>query len=150
MSGSEKYALDSSVLLFDYFAGRTKIVDRLLPNGFLNSVSISETLYVICRLDGMQKASDYLAECAGKVGSVVSSERIAPLAGYMKCKFSISLADCWTLATAKSFNVPCLFAIREKEILSNLGVIEREVQIRFLDELPKIVNRNNNTVGTDG
>jgi hypothetical protein len=123
------------VLLFDYFAGRSRMVGTLLENGFLNSVSISETLYVICRIDGMQKASKYVAECTGKVGSLASSERIAPLAGYMKCKFPVSLADCWALATAKSFNVACLFAFREKDVLSNLDSIAREVQIRFLDEL---------------
>ena len=135
MNGSARFALDSSVLLFDYFAGGSETVTELLRESVLNEVTISETLYVICRMDGKEKASDYVEKSAKTVRAIASSEMIAPLAGYMKCKFPVSLADCWALATAKSFNLPCLFALREAEILRNLDAINQEVRVKFLDEL---------------
>jgi len=135
LSGSARFALDSSVLLFDYFAGGSETVTELLRESVLNEVTISETLYVICRMDGKEKASDYVEKCAKTLRAIASSEIIAPLAGYMKCKFPVSLADCWALATAKSFNLPCLFALREAEILKNLDAINQEVRVKFLDEL---------------
>jgi predicted nucleic acid-binding protein len=135
LSGSEKFALDSSVLLFDYFAGGSEKVSQLLRESLLNEVTISETLYVICRIDGKEKASDYIGKCTKTVSAIAPSETISPLAGYLKCKFPISLADCWALATAKAFQVPCLFAFREAEIVKNFQSINEEVEIRFLDEL---------------
>ena len=143
MSGSEKFALDSSVLLFDYFAGGSKTVTELLSESVLNEVTISETLYVICRMDGKEKASYYVEKCAKAVHAIASSEIISPIAGYMKCKFPVSLADCWALATAKAFKVPCLFAFRETEILKNLDAIDREVRVKFLDEL-QTLNKGHN------
>lgn len=135
MSGSERFAIDSSVLLYDYFARGSKVVSELLSKSVLNEVTISETLYVICRTDGREKASAYVEECAKKIYAIASSERVSPIAGYMKCKFAISLSDCWALATAKVFELPCLFALRETEIIRNLAAIDQEVKVKFLDEL---------------
>jgi hypothetical protein len=123
------------VLLFDYFAGGTGTIAKLLRESLLNEATISETLYVICRIDGIKNASNYIEECANKIGLIAPSERVAHLAGYMKCKFPVSLADCWELATGKTFRVPCLFAFREAESLRNLQLITEEIQIKFLDEL---------------
>jgi len=134
LSGSERFALDSSILLFNYFSGRPGRAAELIRNGLVNLVTLSETLYVICRIDGVAKASRYVEEWAQQT-EVASSERVAPLAGHMKCRYPISLADCWVLATGKAFNLPCLFAFRETEILRNIDLIRREVQVRFLDEL---------------
>ncbi|WP_455283878.1 PIN domain-containing protein [[Eubacterium] cellulosolvens] len=134
MSGSERFALDSGVLLFNYCAGRPERTTGLVRNSLLNLVTLSETLYVICRIDGVEKAQRFIEECA-KETVVVPSERVAPLAGHLKCRYPISLADCWALATAKAFDVPCLFAFRESEIVRNLDLIRREVQVKFLDEL---------------
>lgn len=44
MSGSARFALDSGVLLFDYFAGESEIVTEVLRESVLNEVTISETL----------------------------------------------------------------------------------------------------------
>ncbi|MBS7637436.1 hypothetical protein KEJ49_00880 [Candidatus Bathyarchaeota archaeon] len=63
------------------------------------------------------------------------SELVAPVAGQFKCRFLVSLADAWVLATGKVMNVPCLFAHREKELTSHLIAIRREVEVHFLDEL---------------
>ena len=86
LNGSGKYALDSSVLLFDYFTGGTGRTAKLIADGLLNHVTLSETLYVICRVDGIAKASDFIQKCASK-SKLAPAERIAPLAGEMKCRF---------------------------------------------------------------
>ena len=134
MSGSERFALDSSVLLFNYFAGRPEKTTKLVRDSLVNVVTLSETLYVICRIDGIERAQGFIEECA-KEATVVPSERVAPLAGHLKCRYPISLADCWALATGKAFDVPCVFAFRETEIVRNLALIRQEVMVKFLDEL---------------
>jgi len=136
LSGSERYALDSSVLLFDYFAGRPEKTAELVRNSLLNLVALSEALYIICRIDGIERAQGFMEECA-KEATVVPSERVAPLAGHLKCRYPISLADCWTLATGKAFDAPCVFAFRETEIVRNLDLIRQEVMVKFLDELQR-------------
>lgn len=135
MSGLESFALDSSVLLFNYFAGGSERVRQVLKQGFLNEVTISETFYVICRTDGKEKAESYVEECAKTARTIAPSDRLSRLAGSMKCKFSISLADCWVLATGIAFKVPCLFGLRETEILKKLDAISHDVEVKFLDEL---------------
>jgi hypothetical protein len=99
-------------------------------------VTLSETLYVICRIDGIERAQEFVEECA-KEAVVVPSERVAPLAGHLKCRYPISLADCWALATGKAFDVPCIFAFRDPEIVMNLSLIRQEVMVKFLDELQR-------------
>ena len=135
LNGSESFALDSSVLLFDYFCGGSQRVRPVLKEGLLNDVTIAETLYVICRTDGEENAANYVEKCARTVRAIAPSEKLSRLAGSMKCKFSISLADCWVLATGIVFKVPCLFGFREAELVKNLGAISDHVEVKFLDEL---------------
>jgi hypothetical protein len=102
----------------------------------LNEVTISETLYVICRTDGRENAENYVEKCRKSVGAIAPSERLSGLAGSLKCKYPISLAHCWVLVTGMTFQAPCLFAFRETEILRNLDAINRQIEVKFLDELP--------------
>lgn len=72
-----------------------------------------------------------------KTVRIVPSERVALMAGQFKCKYPISLADCWVLATSKVFNVPALFAFRERELLAYIEDVRRETEVKFLDEVTK-------------
>jgi len=135
LNGSESFALDSSVLLFDYFCGGSERVRQVLKEALLNDVTIAEMFYVICRTDGEEKAGNYVENCARAVRAIAPSEKLSRVAGSVKCKFSISLADCWVLATGIVFRVPCLFGLREAELLKNLGAISNHVEVKFLDEL---------------
>jgi len=129
------YALDSSFLIYHHYKGDGATND-ILKAGLLNLVALSEALYVICRKEGVATALNFVMEIL-KVVKVVPSERIAPMAGQFKCKYPVSLADCWVLATSKIFNVPALFAFREKELLTHIDAIRRETEVEFLDELSK-------------
>lgn len=75
MSGSERFALDSSVLLFNYFAGRPEKTTKLVRDSLVNVVTLSETMYVMCHIDGIERAQGFIEECA-KGATFVPSERV--------------------------------------------------------------------------
>ncbi len=133
LRGLGSYALDTSVLLHHRYAPN-EVTEALLGSAILNLVTLSEVMYIVCRSENASKALSYLEGLAVK-GRLAPSERVAPVAGQFKCRFPLSLADAWVLATGKVMDVPCLFAHREREITSHLPAIEREVKVHFLDEL---------------
>ena len=135
MSGLRNYALDSSFLIYHYYKGDDATND-ILKTGLLNLVALSEALYVICRKEGVTTSLNFVKEIS-KAVKVAPSERIAPMAGQFKCKYPISLADCWVLATSKVFKVPALFAFKEKELVAHIDTIRGETEVKFLDEVIK-------------
>ena len=132
MNGQRSYALDSSFLIYHHYKGDSTTND-IIKAGFLNLVALSEALYVICRKEGVVTALDFVKETS-KIVKIVPSERIAPMAGQFKCKYPISLADCWVLATSKVFKAPALFAFKEKELLAHIDAVREETEVEFLDE----------------
>ncbi|MEM2127395.1 MAG: PIN domain-containing protein [Candidatus Bathyarchaeia archaeon] len=132
-SGLGSYALDTSVLLHHRYAP-SDLTEALISSGIINLVTLSEVLYIVCRGEDSSKALSYVEELAEK-GRLAPSERVAPVAGQFKCRFPVSLADAWVLATGKVMDLPCLFAHREKGLVSHITAISREVEVRFLDEL---------------
>ena len=135
MNGPRNYALDGSFLIHHHYKGDGTTND-ILKAGLLNLVALSEALYVICRKEGVATALNSVKEIS-KAVKIVPSERIAPMAGQFKCKYPISLADCWVLATSKVFKVPALFAFKEKELLAHIDAIRIETEVKFLDEIIK-------------
>jgi len=135
LSGPRSYALDSSFLIYHHYKGDDATND-ILKAALLNLVALSEALYVICRKEDVSTALNFVTKIS-KVVNVVPSERIAPMAGQFKCKYPISLADCWVLATSKVFKVPALFALKEKELVAHIDAIRVEVEVKFLDEVIK-------------
>jgi len=135
LSGARNYALDSSFLIYHHYKG-DDVTNGILKAGFLNLVALSEALYVICRKEGVAAALNFVMDIS-KTVKVVPSERIALMAGQFKCKYPVSLADCWVLATSKVFNVPALFVFRERELLAHIDAVRRETGVEFLDDFIK-------------
>jgi len=135
LSGSRNYVLDSSFLIYHYYKADSATSD-ILKGGFLNHVSLSEALYILCRKEGITTTLDFIREIL-KVIKVVPSERIVLIAGQFKCKYPIALADCWVLATSKVLEAPALFAFKEKELLAHVDAIREEVKVEFLEEILK-------------
>jgi predicted nucleic acid-binding protein len=135
LNGSKSYALDTSFLVYHYYKGDER-TNRFFEEGVTNLVTICETLYTICRKEGLQRALDFVKEVSKRV-KIIPSERVTPIAGQFKCKYSISLADCWVLATAKIQNIPALFAFKEKELQEHLESLKHEVEVIFLEEVLK-------------
>ena len=134
MTGSKQYALDTSFLIFHYYRPGVQTT-KILCNGVLNHVTLSETLYVLCRKESISRSAEYIKQIVKQSYSIVPSEDLMGLAGQFKCRFPIALADCWTLATARQNQIPCLFAMREDEIIKQLVKLQEEVRIVFLDQL---------------
>lgn len=110
------------------------MTEALVGSGIINLVTLSEVLYIVCRGEEASKALSYVEELAER-SKLAPSELVAPVAGQFKCRFPVSLADAWVLATGKVMNVPCLFAHKERELISHLAAIRKEVEVHFLDEL---------------
>jgi len=81
-------------------------------------------------MEGVEEAARYIQEIV-KTVKIVPSHELALVAGQFKCKYRISLADAWVLATAKVKNIPALF-VKEKEVLDILDKLKDEVNIEFL------------------
>ena len=124
----KSYALDTSALIVHYYKRNLK---EIIKESYVNLHTLSETFYIICRTEGLEKAAHYIQEIVG-TATIVPSHELALTAGQFKCKYRISLADAWTLATAKIKRVPALFGIREREILDILDQLKKEVEVEFL------------------
>lgn len=122
------YALDTSALIVHYYK---RNLEEVIGNSYVNLHTISEVFYVLCRVEGVDSAARYVREIVGKTG-IVPSSKLALVAGQFKCKYRISLADAWTLATAKVEEVPALFGVREREILDVLDRLGEEVEVEFI------------------
>ncbi len=133
MNFQKSYALDTSFLIIHKYSP-SPLTHKLLLKGYLNIVTISETFYVICRRNGVKEAASFIGETL-KRAKLVPSGGIALLAGQFKCRYGVSLADCWTLATAKWKNIPALFGVKEKEILKYLDQLIKEVEVTFLESI---------------
>jgi len=132
MSGSRRYALDTSIILLSFY-DRERIAPEILQQGYVNAVTVSEALYVLCRKENWEQAKSFIGEQTREL-TVIPSSQVTALAAAFKCKFSIALADCWTLATAKHKKVPALFAFKEAELIDHLDALKAEVEIVFLED----------------
>lgn len=112
------------------------VIDRVLTP-YTTSLNITEALYVICRLLGMNEAEkrvDLIVDSG--YFNVVSSDRVSRSAVQCKCLFPVSIVDCHTLALAKEYNLPVLFYRMEREFEPIVGDLKKwiENEIFFLVE----------------
>ncbi len=113
--------LDTSVLVEILLATTTgeELVDAMIAGelqAYTTTLNITEAMYVLCRLLGMEEAKRRVrmlldSNCL----HVVSSDKVSEDAAECKCMFPISLVDCHTLALAKRYGMPALFYQLEKE-----------------------------------
>jgi len=66
--------------------------------------------------------------------NILHNLEIIEQAAIYKCKRSISLADCYTLAIAKLYHCKALFLLKEAELIKELNKEQFDVQIEFLKE----------------
>ncbi len=133
-----RLSLDSSVLLA-YLLGeklgeRARMVledeNRRL---FLPHTAVSEAYYILCRKRGARYADGVVSLfLEGNYAETLSSAEIDMVAGKYKCERSISLADCYVLASAKLRNASALFAQRDSDLLKEMEKRGFDVEICFL------------------
>ncbi len=107
MTASRRLVLDASVLI-ELLAG-SKAVEKIALDAIEERVellaarlSLTEALYVACRLWGRGLASERLRLLleSGYI-TIVEDDRVWELAAECKCRIPVALGDCFTLATAK-------------------------------------------------
>ncbi len=95
-----------------------------------------ELSYIACRKVGWKRGKEV-------VQKIISSGYIEVLkigglldrAAKMKCERSISLVDCFTIATGEVLGVDVLFTKREKELEMKLARKPFEVKLMFAEDL---------------
>lgn len=127
-----KIVLDSGVILSflegefrDYYE---KILNQeIIP--YINTVNLTEVYYVLCRKIGKEKAEEIIKSIikSGYYEIVGVKPKILKYAAECKCIHSISLADCFSIATAKFLKTRALF--RREEELANKSIEE----VEFID-----------------
>ncbi len=124
---SNKIVLDTGVLIEYFKADQNKIKHILRETLFnensntkiyMNYIIKSEIYYILCRALGKQKAIELLDEIESFF-LFEESKKIYELAGQIKCKFPISLADCYSIATGLVQDCP-IFFMKEEELSENM------------------------------
>ncbi|MEM3684043.1 MAG: PIN domain-containing protein [Conexivisphaerales archaeon] len=98
-------------------------------------ITMAEAEYVLCKRLGEDEAHDRITNLlkSGYVDVYPDSELIEDAAEY-KCKRSLSLLNCFSLALAKRKGTPVVFARREKELEDEMSKKPFDVDILFLEE----------------
>jgi uncharacterized protein with PIN domain len=99
---------------------------------YVSPITDAELKYIFCRRRGYQESkkivSDFLKDFI-----ICSESTLRDNAIRLKCDFSISLGDSYSLAVAIAFNIPICMK-KEKEILNNIEKLSSLVKITFIDD----------------
>lgn len=112
--------LDTGILL-SFLQGELKsLLDDIMAGEkipVISKISLIEIYYVLCRRRGFDEAKRILEKilASGYFKVEDLNDSVMSLAGDCKCKYSISLADCIVISTAKKLGTKALFR-RESEI----------------------------------
>lgn len=138
------YSLDSGVLI-EMLLGTPvggMMSDSLLSGSPITAYTchfnLSEAEYILCRMLGRTQARS-------KVDNLVRSNyinltdagRLYANAAEIKCERALALGDCYTIANAKVTGSTALFAFREEELNREMEKKPFDVEIRFIESLPR-------------
>lgn len=105
-----------------------------------SEVNLAEAEYVLCRRVGHEASKSKVDNLRNSnYAPVTDSEQVSRIAAQIKCKWTVSLADCYALATAKATASRALFAFREKELEREMKRQPYEVEVIFLEDLVRKV-----------
>ena len=134
---------DTSVFV-EFFSGsrRGELIYRSLKKGEIfaltTELNIFELLYLLCRKVGLEKSKELIAKLkeSGCL-EVFEVSRLVERAAAIKCERAISLVDCLTLALGEEMEVPVVFAVKELELMREIGRKPFKVPMIFLEDLIK-------------
>ncbi|MHA1167677.1 MAG: PIN domain-containing protein [Candidatus Hodarchaeales archaeon] len=98
---------------------------------YISSLSITELLYVLCRNSNWEAAKKTTNELIANF-IVLRSPVIEEIAAEIKCKCSISLADCYTLALGKILPIPVYFMKEDEFTPENQNIVKYEFSINLI------------------
>lgn len=138
MSQFESVALDGGVLialaLGEEICSELKnsiIKDKV--RAISHELAVTEMAYILCRHLGWEIAAtkiDNLME-SGYISIKTTAELIKDAAA-IKCKRSLALPDCFTLATAKRYKCQALFVSMEDELKKEISRKQLGINVSFL------------------
>ena len=139
-SQNNSVVVDTSVLmeLLEETALGNKVFQRIFSNSDIQEFYIApivdtELKYILCRRKGYENAIKITSEFL-KDFTIYSEEKLRDMAAHLKCNFAISLADCYSLATAKLLDIP-IYMKKENEIEKVFKELSTLVKINFIDNL---------------
>ncbi|WP_286189050.1 PIN domain-containing protein [Sulfolobus sp. S-194] len=112
-----------------------RFIEENLDEIIINELNLEEIKYIVCRKNNIEKAEE--VEVFLKSSGYFNIFPLAKIRGEiyrLKCKYTISLADASSIATAKILGISVLFRRlfrREKEI----EPFKKELNVIFTDEL---------------
>ena len=100
---------------------------------YISPLTDTELKYIFCRRSGYKDAKELVLEFL-KDFIICSESELRDEAFRLKCKFSISIADCYSLAVGKVFNVP-VYMKQEKEIEQVINEVLSMVKVIIVDDI---------------
>lgn len=134
-----RYALDGSILIALATNQKDKITE--LRNKILNEeisaytteIALTEMIYILCRKINAEIATQkYHDLINSKYITIIPTKELIYEAAKIKCTRKISIADCYTIALAKTYNCKALFAYPEKELITENNRKPFKIKIEFL------------------
>jgi predicted nucleic acid-binding protein len=137
------YSLDSGVLI-EMLLGTLygKMASDSLLSGSMTAYTchfnLSEAEYILCRRLGPEPARSKVESLVrSNYLNITDAEKLYAKAAEIKCERALALGDCYTIANAKVTNSAALFAFREEELKKEIERKPFDVQIKFIEDLPR-------------
>jgi predicted nucleic acid-binding protein len=131
---NEKLVLDAGALSLHFVdhAGVRKYFDAIITKrceGLIHSINFSEFYYKTCQKCGKQTADTWYYQLRNSGLLIIDKDDLVRAAGLEKCRQSprLSLADCFTLALAKSENA--LLITTDEELAKTRGVRTKYIKV---------------------
>lgn len=139
-SQNNSIVVDTSVLL-EFLEGtplgkilfQKVLSDSQIQEFYIAPIVDTELKYILSRRKGYENAIKITSEFL-KDFTIYSEEKLRDEAAHLKCNFAISLADCYSLATAKLLDIP-IYMKKEDEIEKVFSELSTLVKINFIDNL---------------
>jgi len=149
-SRAKRIVLDTSVLI-EYILSKSSyrpkvisLLNRAMSGDlklFINTITLSETLYVASRIyqaagleDPNMEALHFVEWIKGKSSIVNIDEGIAMRAGELKKQLRIATPNCYVISTAEAVDAAPLFKRQESEMIPVLDILEK-LGILFLEKV---------------
>jgi predicted nucleic acid-binding protein len=100
--------------------------------------NLCEAEYVLCRMLGRRQARSKVENLVrSNYINLTDAAKLYAKAAEIKCERALALGDCYTIANAKVTNSAALFALREEELKREMERKPFDVQIKFIEDLPR-------------
>ncbi len=132
--------LDTGILLTYLSDRETESTKWLEQNLFIETAQIkihsheinqTEIFYLTCREQGIDEAKKVIKDLSDYI-LFHNEPELNEIAGTLKCKHSIALADCYAIATGKWLKCPILFKKETELTQSKIDSLKKEFNVELI------------------